>query len=145
MSREKVRVLLLGESAKGSNCLLWYLQQRGCDCWCATSAEQGVALFRKYKFHLILGTSPIQQATRMISLMGRSTCSVFYAHSVEHGCWWLPLMDAGQECLGAPAFRPREFVGVLEATLNEVSPNYLVIPKRLQEIARDTQAFEIAS
>lgn len=147
MSQEAVRVLLLGESAKISSHLLLHLEQRGCHCWFATSAEQGIALFNKYKFHLILGTSPMHQATRMISLLGRSSCSVFYAHAVEDGCWWLPLMKDGQKCLGAPAVRPGEFVCVLDQTLKEIRVKHFAAPKRPQEedVYDNSLALKVAS
>jgi hypothetical protein len=146
MSQAAVRVLLLGESAKASSHLLWHMEKRGCRCWFATSAEQGVALFNKHRFHLILSTNPVRQATRLISLLGQSNCSVFCAHPVENGCWWLPVMNAGQECLGAPALRPREFVGVLDQTLNEIRAKLFVVPKRLEEVAYDNaRALRVAS
>lgn len=76
----------------------------------------------------------MRQATRMISLLGRSNCHVFYAYPVENGCWWLPLMNDGQECLGAPALRPREFVGVLDQTLKEIRASHFATPTRLQPL-----------
>ena len=112
MSQEAVRVLLLGETARASSHLLWHLEQRGCYCWIASSADQSIALYKKHRFPLILSTNPMRQATQMISLLGRSNCTVFYAYPVENGCWWLPLMKDGQKCLGAPALRPSEFTGV---------------------------------
>jgi len=146
VSRVPVRALLLGESAKASSHLLSHLEQRGCHCWFATSAEQGVALFNKHRFHLILSTSPVGQATRMISLLGRSNCHAFYAYPVENGCWWLPLMNGGQECLGAPALRPREFAGVLDQILEEIRASHFAAPKRPREVAYDNAlALEVAS
>lgn len=141
------RVLLLGEFATGSSHLLSHLEQHGCHCWFATSAEQGILLFNKFKIHLILGTSPMQQTTRMISLLGRSSCNVFYALAVEDGCWWLPLMTGGQKCLGALAVRPREFIGVLDQTLKGIRPNYFAAaPKRIQRVAfGNARALKVAS
>jgi hypothetical protein len=147
VSQEVVSVLLLGECAKGASRLSWHLEQRGCHCWFASAAEQGIALFKKFRFPLILSTNPIRQTARMISLLGRSNCSVFYAYTVENGCWWLPLMKGGKKCLGATALRPREFVGVLDQTLKEIRANYLfVVPKQLQEVAYDNaRALKVAS
>ena len=48
----------------------------------------------------------MHQATRMISLLGRSSCSVFYAYPVEDGWWWLPLMN-GEVPRGASASTER--------------------------------------
>jgi hypothetical protein len=74
----------------------------------------------------------------MISLLGQSRCSIFYAQAVEDACWWLPLMTAGQKCLGAPAVRPNEFVGVLDQSLEEIRVGYIAgRPKRLQNVVYD--------
>ncbi len=146
MSQAAVRVLLLGECARGSSHLLWHLEQRGCHCWFAASAEEAFALFHQYKFHLILSTSPVHQATQMVSLLGRSNCSVFYAYPVEQGCWWLPLMNSGQKCFGAPALRPSEFADVLDQKLKEIRARHFTAPKRLQEVAYDNaHTLEVAS
>jgi hypothetical protein len=53
----------------------------------------------------------------------------------------------GQKCLGAPALRPREFIGVLDHSLKEMRANYfVVVPKRLQEVAYDNaRALKVAS
>jgi len=146
MSREVVRVLLLGECAREASHLLWHLGQRGCHCCFAASAAEAVALLHQYKFHLILGTSPVHQATRMVSLLGRSKCSVFCAYPVEQGCWWLPLMNGGKKCFGAPALRPSEFAGVLDQKLKEIRVRHFTAPKRLQEASYDNaRALEVAS
>jgi hypothetical protein len=146
MSREVVRVVLLGKCARGASHLLWHLGQRGCYCCFAASAEQAVALFHQCKVHLILSTSPVHQATKLVSLLGRFNCTVFYAYPVEQGCWWLPLMNSGQKCFGAPALRPSEFAGVLDQKLKEIRTNHFTAPKRLQEDAYDNaHALEVAS
>jgi len=146
MSQKAVRVLLLGECTRGSSHLLWYLGQCGCHCWFAASAAEAVALFHQCKFHLILSTSPVHQATQMMSLLGRSNCSVFCAYPVEQGCWWLPLMDGGQKCFGAPGLRPSEFADVLDQKLERIRARYFAAPKRLQEDAYDNaRALKVAS
>jgi hypothetical protein len=114
MSQQSVRVLLLGESEKGSSFLARFLEQRGCNCWFAKSAEEGLTLFDKYKFQLVLSTRPLRLANPMVARLGESSCSAFYCQPVEDGCWWLPLVDHGKKCLGAPALRPSEFVSTLD-------------------------------
>jgi hypothetical protein len=44
MNSDCVKVLVLGESAKGLSYLLRRLQKWGCDCSVATSTEQALAL-----------------------------------------------------------------------------------------------------
>ena len=146
MSQEAVNVLLLDKCAKGASCLSWHLERRGCRCWFATSAEKALELFHQYNFQLILGTSPVPQATQMASLLGGSDCSVFYAYPVEQGCWWLPLMNRGQKCFGAPALRSSEFADVLDQELERIRARNFAAPKMLQEAAYDdARAFKVAS
>jgi hypothetical protein len=120
MSRQSVRVLVLGESEKGSSYLSRFLEQRGCNCWFATSTEEGLTLFEKYNFQLVLSTKPLRSANAMVARLGESNCSVFYCQPVEDGCWWLPLVDHGRKCLGAPALRPSEFVSALGQLVTEI-------------------------
>lgn len=120
MSQDSVRVLLLGESEMGSSYLARFLEQRGCNCWFAKSTEEGLTLFDRYKFQLVLSTKPLRLANAMVAALGDSSCSVFYCQPVEDGCWWLPLIDHGKKCLGAPALRPSEFVSALGRIVREI-------------------------
>ena len=40
--------------------------------------------------------------------------TAFLCLPVENGCFWLPAIDDGKECLGLPALRPSEFAKTLE-------------------------------
>ena len=120
MSQRSVRVLVLGESEKGSSYLARFLEQRGCNCWFAKSVEEGLKLFESYKFQLVLSTRPLRLANAMIAQLGESSCSVFHCEPVEDGCWWLPLVDHGKRCFGAPALRPSEFVSALGQIVSEI-------------------------
>lgn len=53
-------------------------------------------------------------------LLNGATSRAFYCLPVEDGCWWLPLMCCGEKCLGAPAFRPSEFVGELDRVVQQI-------------------------
>jgi hypothetical protein len=119
MIQTNVNVLLLGESESGFSYLLRRLQERGCHCSFATSAEEALALFDRHAFHLILSTSPLHQANPSIALLGESNCNAFYCYPVEDGCWWLPLVRRGQEC-EAPALRPSEFVSLLDQLVRDI-------------------------
>jgi hypothetical protein len=120
MSQQSVRVLVLGESEKGSSHLARFLEQRGCNCWFAKSAEEGLRLLDTYKFQIVLSTRPLPQANPMVARLAESRCTVFCCQPVEDGCWWLPLVDHGKKCLGAPALRPSEFVGTLGQIVKEI-------------------------
>jgi CheY-like chemotaxis protein len=134
MNQGGIKVLLMGEDARGSSFLSRHLEQRGCQCWFATSTEEGLSLAARHAFHLVLSTSPMQQANPILSLLTGSDCSVFYCLPLEDSCWWLPLVRNGQKCLGAPALRPSEFVGLLDEVLREIDLNGVTALNQLQEV-----------
>ena len=38
---------------------------------------------------------------------------MFQLLRVENGCWWLPVIRNGVDCVGTSAFSPKEFTSVL--------------------------------
>jgi CheY-like chemotaxis protein len=115
-----VKVLLLGESEKGWSYLVRRLEQNGCHCWFAKSVEEALALFDANNFQLVLSTKPLRLANAIVARLGESNCSAFYCCPVESGCWWLPVVNHGKECLGAPALRPSEFVSTLDGIVRDI-------------------------
>ena len=121
MNSDCVRVLLLGESAKGSSHLLRRFQKWGCDCSVATSTEEALALPDHHAFHLILSTLPLRRLDPLLEVLGESDCTVFFTCPVEDGCWWVPLVRHGQKCLGTPALLAGEFVELLPRLVKEIA------------------------
>lgn len=119
MNAGGLNVLLVGESAKGSSFLSQQLERHGCHCWFARSIQEALSLVDLHEFHLVLSTSPLQQTNPILPLLRHSDCSVFYSLPVEDGCWWLPLVRNGSKCLGAPALRPSEFIGLLDEIVKQ--------------------------
>ena len=119
MSQECVKVLLLGESQEDWCHLALHLEDQGCDCWLAKSTEDALTLLDRQKFQLVLTAKPLLLANAMVERLEELNCSVFYRYPVGDGCWWLPAMDRGKECLGATALRPREFVSALNQIVRE--------------------------
>ena len=121
MNSDCVKLLLLGESAKGSSYLLHRLRNWGCDCSVATSIGEALALIDQHTFHLILSTLPLHGLDPLLDLIGESDCTVFFTCLVEDGCWWVPLVRHGQKCLGTPALLPSEFVELLPRLVKEIA------------------------
>ena len=121
MNSDCVKVLLLGESAKGSSYLLRRLRNWGCNCSVATSTGEALALIDHQAFHLILSTLPLQRLDPVLDLISESDCTVFFTCPVEDGCWWVPLLRHGQKCLGTPALLPSEFVELLPRLVKEIA------------------------
>ncbi len=120
MQHYGVRVLMLGEKTMAPSLLLVRLVRSACHCSFAASADDAIKLFEEHKFHMVLSTGPVQQAMRMLPVLARSDCTVFSAFPVENGCWWLPVMQMGQECLGTAAMRTAEFVNLLDETVARI-------------------------
>jgi hypothetical protein len=40
--------------------------------------------------------------------------TAFLSLPVEDSCFWVPVLDRGRNCLGAPALRPSEFAQAIE-------------------------------
>jgi hypothetical protein len=129
----KAAVLMLGERAIAPSWLSQRLQRNECACWSAKSAEDAIALFKEHNFQIVVNTGAIGEAIRILPHLEGSTCSVFSACLVENGCWWLPLMHTGQECLGASAMRTVEFVRLLDERLQGIRTGEIEIAVRLNE------------
>jgi len=120
MDKHLIRVLILGEKNTAPSRLLTRLQKSACECWFAGSADTGAELFEKQCFQVVLSIGPVHDAVQMLSRVAGSDCSVFSAVPVERGCWWLPIMYMGEECLGAPAMRTAEFLALLDQALQHI-------------------------
>ena len=123
--RPDVNVLLFGEGGRASSSLLHYLEQSGCRCYIAASVEEALTLSEYHAFHLILSSRSLRETSRVLALCGESDCTGFFFLPVEDGGWWVPLMRHGQKCLGEPAARRSEFLGLLDELLREIESNEL--------------------
>jgi hypothetical protein len=116
-----IRILLLGKSLGSVGSLREFLDGLGCECSFAKSPADGVIIFGPGAFDLILDTLPAAAHASLYGL-GSSSCNIFRSHQVENGCWWIPVVSAGMQCLGAPAMRPKEFAEILGKMLSEETP-----------------------
>jgi hypothetical protein len=128
-----VKVLLLGESAQGLSFLLRHLQQQGCDCMFATSTEGAIALIAGQRFHLILTTRPLHEIDSLLPMLSGSDCAIFCCYPVQDSCWWLPVVNHGQKCLGAPAFRPGEFTTFLGQLISDIGLNEIEVQASVRQ------------
>lgn len=134
----QVRVVLVN---KAPNCLshvLRYLEIRDCRYGVAGTYAEAAKLIRQKGCDLLVGPTPLPQGI-VASLAGPLAddhASFFCAQAVEAGCWWLPVYLRGELCLGAPALRPSEFAGLLDALVNEIrNAPARCEPSRQQEAA----------
>ncbi len=111
MSARRPTVLVVNASREDANCLFERLLQWGCECHTVRSCEEAETVLRARAFDVVL--SPINlpdgHAYHLVPLVLDRPCTFFFSQSVEDGCWWIPAVEDGQQCLGTRALRPSEF------------------------------------
>ena len=105
----KPNVLLIGESPYLLS--LWRppLEKAGCQCHFAESRQEIGKLLRHTELDIVPSLNAQHGLSKIVALLAGSRVSMFHRVPVEEGCWWLPVLRNGHNCLGAAAFRPNEF------------------------------------
>ena len=122
------KILFVGRSRGDFACLQSFLERRGGHCSFARSAREGLALFGRDRFDLILhmafDMTPFQSDHAALTALGYPNGSVYRCCQVEIGSLWLPVVSHGEKCFGSAALRPKEFIAALEKMVAE--PAYKV-------------------
>ena len=121
------KILFVGRSRGDFASLQSFLERRGGHCSFARSAREGLALFGRNRFDLILqwprhDSIPIRPCGAR--RVGHPNGSVYRCCKVEIGSLWLPVVSHGEKCFGSAALRPKEFIAALEKMVAE--PAYKV-------------------
>lgn len=114
-----IRTLLVGQTARSSFQLLHWLDNQGCHCHFASTYEDACMLILEKPFDLVISQFdlPDRTAYPLVDRLVGSTATLFFSKPVENGCWWLPMLIRGRECVGAYGLRSREFLETLGKTL----------------------------
>lgn len=122
MHVDGVNVLLIGQSARGFSNVIQRLAKSGCHCLLAHSYNEAVKVLATGSFELVLSASlfPYNEIQSLAAAVTGTRASVFCAYPVEDGCWWLPVLTNGIECLGAPALRPSDFAELLDRVVDDI-------------------------
>jgi hypothetical protein len=117
-----IRVLLVGESSKSFRHLKKSLKRRHCRCRTATSYEQAHRFVGEDTPDVVLSMIPPRPGaiSSMAERLVGTKASFYYAYPVEDGCWWLPALQRGERCFGAPALRSREFTLLFDRVLADI-------------------------
>jgi len=108
----KINVLVVGDSPHLFSSFR-RLERLGCECHFAESHREVSALLSHTKLDIVLSLYTHQRLSQMIALLAGRRVSMFYMLPVEEGCWWLPVLRNGENCLGTRAIRTTEFTYVL--------------------------------
>jgi hypothetical protein len=121
MDTKKLKALLIGCSGEYS-ILASRLPKNKCDCWFAISRQEVYRLLDNRSFDLVLAPIRLNDESLypLISRLDGSDTTLFYSQAVEDSCLWLPALRWGENCFGAAALRPSEFVTALDATIQEI-------------------------
>lgn len=119
MSNRPIMVLLVGEVPRSSLQLLLWLYERGCRCHFATSYRDACSLISHTQFDLVLSQYqlPDRTALSLLDWLIESPATLFLSTVVERGCLWLPMLERGKRCVGAPVVRSNDFTRALAKVL----------------------------
>lgn len=92
----------------------------GCHCYFASSHREVRKLLSRTKFDIVLSLNTYQSLSKLTHLLTGLRISMFHMLLVEEGCWWLPVVRNGKDCLGDPAMSPQEFTYVLAEVVREI-------------------------
>ena len=117
-----VEVLLVGDGPQVFSLSRGQLESKGCRCHFARSQRGLEELLNQRQFDIVLTMHRIEGGSTdwLGAALSGSRTTLFYALPVEVGCWWVPVLRIGTECLGSPALRPREFSYVLNEIVEEI-------------------------
>src|ERR1700722_8205825 len=109
-------VLLVGQTFLGANGLAGRLHRWGLQCRYARNLREASDLLSLQPVDLVLSNVHLSDGTpfRLLTGLAGLPVTAFLCLPVEMSCFWLPALDAGEECLGKPALRPTEFSSVLK-------------------------------
>jgi CheY-like chemotaxis protein len=120
MGMRPKKVLLVGETSKGSTQLMNWLYKRGCQCHFAMSCQEACSLISHTQFDLVLSQYqlPDRTAFPMLDWLAGSPATLFLSTPVENGCLWLPMLERGERCVGASLLRSNDLPEALGKALN---------------------------
>jgi len=116
-----INVLVIGENPDSFLFCQAPLEKVGCQCHFAESREEISELVSHTKLDIVLTIGVCPNLSALVSLFAGSTVSMFYRLPVEEGSWWLPVLRRGQDCLGAAAFRTKEFSQVFAELVRTIA------------------------
>jgi hypothetical protein len=135
------KALVIAEGLQTTSCLARRLEGQGCSCSFVRSYREARSSLGNQDFDLVLSPLRLRGVTLfpLVDLLEGSKVTLFYSYPVEQGCWWLPALRRGQKCFGSAAFRPSEFVSMLDEVIVQVWADWHAIgnlQKPAQQSAR---------
>ena len=129
-----VNVLLVGKSANEYSLLEQRLTNWGGKCWFAMSRQEARELLRRETIGLVVSEMNLVDgsALRLMPLVENSPTSLYSFHPTSNGCLWIPMVEKGKFCWGAPVLQPGEFARILHEALTEKHVVPVQEPQRIE-------------
>ena len=106
-----IKILLVGEDLNQHSHFAQRLACWGADLQCVPSCSQACVLLKEQAFDLVVSRLKLVDgsALQMVPLLDGSPTALFCSQPVADGCWWMPVVEVGRVCWGAPGLRAKEF------------------------------------
>jgi hypothetical protein len=116
-------MLSVGQSFQTSRTLTERLHRWGFRCLFANNMRTAQGLLDSVRVDVVLSNAHLSDGTgfHLLGRLAGQPVTAFLCLTVEKGCYWLPAIDAGKDCLGLPALRPSEFGRTLEEMAHRLS------------------------
>jgi hypothetical protein len=116
----KVGVLLVGDCLMLGASPAQALSSLRCEWWYAASCEKALAAMEERTFRVVLSKFKLADGSgrRLIPAVQMASAWLFLSFPVEEGCWWIPVIEAGQLPVKVSAVHSRQFRRVLVKILN---------------------------
>ena len=129
-----MNVLLVGKSANEYSLLEQQLSSWGGKCRFATWHQEVREALRRETIGLVISELRLVDgsALRIMPLVEGSAASLYSFQPTSNGCLWLPMVEKGKVCWGAPVLQPGEFARLVRRTLSEARVAPVVEPERIE-------------
>jgi hypothetical protein len=116
IERNVANLLLVGECGRVFSSIP-LLEESGCRCFFAMSNRELQKLLMHTNPDIVLSLNTRNRLFEMVTLLRELPVNMFHMLPVEKGCWWLPVLRDGKDCLGMGALRAGEFCEVFAETV----------------------------
>lgn len=107
----KVGVLLVDDYLMPGAAAAQWLSSLRCEWRYAASYKEALAAMEEQHFRVVLSKSNLADGSgrRLIPAVLRASGWLFLSFLVEHGCWWIPVIEEGRLPNKASAIHFRQF------------------------------------
>ena len=114
-NQAKVGVLLVDDYLMPGASAAQALSSLRCEWRYAASYKEALTAMEERHFRIVLSKSKLADGSgrRLIPAVRRASGWLFLSFLVEHGCWWIPVIEAGRPAVKVSAVHSRQFRSVI--------------------------------